>query len=263
MVKIKKSFFLLLLVSLFAACKQQIQKTAPKQEKQITLTPVEKIEKAHEKALFLSHNAISFSLKLAFGGKERLNGKLTLATDSSKGLIDFANGDQIYYIHDKVYYSPGIKNEKGVRFDAYTWSYFFLFPYKMSDSGTNWSDQSTGMLHGENYDVQTLTFGSGVGDAPDDWYVVYSDPKSHKLEAAAYIVTFGKTKENAEKDPHAIQYTNYQNVQNIPIATEWIFWGWTKTKGLTKQLGKAALSNFEFLTLEDSFFKAPEHFISK
>jgi hypothetical protein len=33
-----------------------------------------------------------------------------------------------------------------------------------------------------NYLTEKLTFKSGTGDAPDDWYVVYADKKTNLLE---------------------------------------------------------------------------------
>eukprot|EP00903_Cladosiphon_okamuranus_P000645 g643.t1 len=87
------------------------------------------------------------------------------------------------------------------------------------------------------YLTSKLSFEPGTGDAPDDWYVLYADPDSKLLQVAAYIVTAGKDKAEAEKDPHAIEYLNYQNTGGIPIATEWKFWGWQADQGLTDQLG--------------------------
>ena len=224
---------------------------------------VKQIEKAHQKDEFLSKKAIEFNINLSFGGKERLNAKMTLLTNSTKGLLELNDSSKIYYTNEKVYHSPNLKNEKGVRFDAYTWSYFMLFPYKLSDEGTNWSAVEELKLADKNYNTQKLTFGQDIGDAPDDWYLVYSNPKTKIIEYAAYIVTAKKTVQEAEADPHAIQYTNYKTVNGVPLATEWVFWGWTKDKGLSKELGKATLSNFKFIAETDGLFNAPSGYIEK
>ncbi|MDF1518586.1 MAG: hypothetical protein P1P79_11635, partial [Lutibacter sp.] len=89
---------------------------------------VQKIEKAHQKKKFLSKEAIQFDLKLTFGGQEKLDAKITLLTNSSKGAIVYKNGAKIIFDNDKVFYSADIPNEESVRFDAYTWGYFFIFP---------------------------------------------------------------------------------------------------------------------------------------
>ncbi len=221
----------------------------------------ESVELAHEKETFLSHKAISFDIILEFGGKERLDAKMTLLTNSNKGLMELADGNKIVYHGDRVFCSPEMANQKNVRFDAYTWSYFFLFPYKLNDEGTVWTDFPSKKLNDSLFLTQKLTFKSGTGDAPDDWYVVYVDPQTKQIEAAAYIVTANKTKEAAEEDPHAIQYKKYQAVNGVPLAHQWKFWEWTEKDGLTRQLGEASINNFKFIEEVNTRFDIPTDFI--
>lgn len=245
-----KAVFLLSMT--LAAC------SAPKKEQSF----VEKTESAHQKSAFLDKEAIKFDLVLKFGGKERLNGSITLLTNSSKGLIEYGDSSKIMYVKDKVYYSPDITNTKGIRFDAYTWSYFFLLPHKLSDGGTKLTPYENSTLNRETFDTQKLTFAPGTGDAPDDWYILYSDKESHLLETAAYIVTAGKTKEEAEADPHAISYADYTEIDGIPIAQTWSFWGWKEDKGLTEQLGEATLTNIQFVEVDSNFFAPSPSFLT-
>lgn len=241
---------LLPILLIFVACQPQ--------EKPTDLVSL--VEVAHEKDAFLRFAAVQFDLNLVFGGKERLNGRITLSTNSAQGLIEFADSakSRIYIDHERVFYTPSLENEQRVRFDAYTWSYFFLFPYKLSDPGTIWRDYERPSLNGTTYDTQKLSFAANTGDAPDDWYIVYSDQESHLIEVAAYIVTANKSVEQAEEDPHAIQYTKYTDVQGIPLATEWIFWEWRAEEGLTKTLGKATLSNIRLLEEVKLWEQIPE-----
>lgn len=224
---------------------------------------IENIEKAHYKKDFLSKNILRFDLQLFFGGNERLNAQITVLTNSSKAIIKLRDSSQIIVNGKDVFYSPNYKNTNDVRFDAYTWTYFMLFPYKLSDPGTVWSNQTDATLNENKYNLQTLTFEANTGDAPDDWYKVYSDKKTNLIKAAAYIVTAGKTKEQAEEDPHAIEYNNYQFIEGIPLATTWTFWGWRKNEGLTDKLGNTALSNFTFIHKEAVNFEVPEGYIKK
>lgn len=220
-----------------------------------TFTFTKKIEKAHQTKEFLSNEAIQFNLKLEFGGTERINAQIKMLTNSSKGVITYANGAKIIFDRDKVFYSPTIPNAASVRFDAYTWSYFFLFPHKLSDPGTIWTAYTNSEKDNENYYTEKLTFTSGTGDAPDDWYVVYANATSNLIEKAAYIVTLQSDKEAAEKNPHAIQYLDYKEISGIPIATKWVFWGWEEGKGLTDELGHATLTNIQFVKVDANDFK--------
>lgn len=254
-----------LLLTLFA-CQPKSEKpvSEPKQEVEITKTgPIQKIETQHQKQAFLNHEAIQFDINIEFGGKERLDARITTLTNSTASLIELNNGEKIYINKNEVYCSPGLADSKSVRFDAYTWNYFFLFPYKLSDQGTIWSDFSSVTIGEKTFNTQKLTFSAGTGDAPDDWYIVHSDVASNLIDHAAYIVTAGKSKEKAEKDPHAIQYADYANVDGIPIAKNWIFWGWTKDAGLTNTIGKASLSNIKFIQNIKEKFEVPSGFVMK
>lgn len=222
---------------------------------------IQKIETAHKRSDFLSKKAIQFDIVLTFGNKVRLDGTLTLATNSSKALITYKDGRKIYVVGDKVHRSPNMENAKSARFAAYTWSYFFMLPYKLSDGGTVWSNIGQDSLDNQLYNAQKLNFEAGTGDAPDDWYYIYSKPENDLVEHAAYIVTAGQSKEAAEEDPHSIQYLDYKSVGGIPIAHEWKFWEWRTTEGLTRVLGGAVLSNIKFVEPKEDFFTPPSDFL--
>ncbi|MFH6959562.1 hypothetical protein ACHRV1_19365 [Flavobacterium aquidurense] len=223
----------------------------------------EKIELAHQKQQFLSNEAIQFNIKLEFGGKEKLNAKMTVLTNSSKGVLEFKNGAKIIFNQNKVFYSSNIPNEESVRFDAFTWEYFFLFPFKLSDPGTKWNPYENNESDNKNYITQKLTFESGTGDAPDDWYVVYANKSNNLIEKAAYIVTVKGNKEQAEQNPHAIQYLDYKDINGVPIATKWLFWEWKEGQGLTKEIGNAALSDIQFISVDKNTFTPGADFKTK
>ncbi|MFK7796776.1 MAG: DUF6503 family protein [Aureispira sp.] len=219
------------------------------------------VEQAHQRAAFLAQEAIQFDIVLVFGGKERVNGTITALTNSTKARIDYKDGRSLIYDGEKVY-AADAENAGSKRFAAYTWPYFFLFPYKLSDEGTVWNPYEPTTLNEKTYRTQKLTFEAGTGDDPDDWYITYANPENNLLEVAAYIVTAGgASQEDAEKDPHAVSYSNYQEIDGVPIAQEWKFWGWTVEAGLTDQLGEATLSNIRFVKETDDFFAQPEGYV--
>ncbi|MDH7446886.1 DUF6503 family protein [Aquimarina sp. 2201CG14-23] len=219
------------------------------------------IEKTHKKDKFLSHKAVSFDINIIFNGKEHLDGKITMLTNSSKIRIDKKDESTLIYDGEKIYLYPADANDKGARFDMFTWTYFFGLPYKLSDPGTKWEMQEDRKLNNIAHSTAKLTFEAGTGDAPDDWYVIYADPVAKSLQAAAYIVTYGSDGDTskAEEDPHAIRYKEFTNVNNIPFATKWEFYGWTSEKGMTDNLGEATISNITFLDNEVQLFDGPEN----
>lgn len=220
---------------------------------------VSKIESAHKKEEFLSKKTVSFDIDIFFGENQAFKGKVTTLTDSTKIRMDMENGVSLIFDGEKVYQTPPDVEDARMRFHIFTWSYFFLFPYKLSDPGTLWNEYENNKLADKSFDTQKLTFEKGVGDSPDDWYIVYADPETNVLKYSSYIVTFFESKEEAEKDPHAIEYSNYKEIKGIPISTHWEFWGWTEKKGLTDNLGYADLTNIEFVDVEADFFSKPEN----
>ncbi|MGH1335262.1 MAG: DUF6503 family protein [Aureispira sp.] len=238
-----------------------IQETVVK-EVPVNANPyVAAVEEAHQRKAFLAKEAIKFDIVLEFGGAERLNGTVTTLTNSTKVRIDYKNGQSLLCDGDKVF-AVDAENSASKRFAVYTWSYFFLFPYKLSDEGTKWAAYEQSNLKDKAYLTQKLTFEAGTGDDPDDWYITYANPENNLIEVAAYIVTAGGTaQEEAEKDPHAVSYGNYQDIDGIPIAHEWKFWGWKPDTGLTDQLGAATLSNIQFVTADPELFEMPEGYV--
>ncbi|KAA1243006.1 DUF6503 family protein [Aquimarina sp. RZ0] len=223
---------------------------------------IKNIEKAHKKEDFLNYKAISFNINVLFGGKEHLTGKVTMLTNSTKIRIDKKDKSTLLYDGQDVYLSPAEANDKGARFDMFTWTYFFCMPYKLDDPGTSLTIQEDRKLNNIPHSTAKLTFDSGTGDAPDDWYILYADQVISSLQAAAYIVTFGSdgNTTKAEADPHVIRYKGFKNVNRIPFATSWEFYGWTKEKGMTDtKLGEATISDITFLNEEGTVFTIPEN----
>lgn len=214
-------------------------------------------EMAHKKYAYQAKGAISFDLRLVFREKERLNATFTMLTDGSKGRIDRNDGISMVYDGMDSWIVSDSVVDSDMRFDIYTWSYFFGLPYKLSDDGTKYAAFDNDSLNGEQYNTQKLTFEAGTGDAPDDWYILYSDKETELLEVAAYIVTAGQSVEDAEEDPHAIKYEDYIDVDGIPIASNWSFWAWRTEAGLTEQLGYAELTNIEFQAPDSSLYMKP------
>lgn len=206
------------------------------------------IEEAHKKEAFMSQKYLKYTIDITFGGKQHLKGEITQETGGGKIKIEKQDGSLIIFDGKEVY-SLGIKEEDmgAARFDIFTWSYFLGLPYKLNDQGTIWSNFEENKWGTKNFDTGKLTFESGTGDAPDDWYIIYKNPETNMLGGAAYIVTFGKGKEKAEKEPHAIKYNKIKLIKSIPIATNWTFYMWSLKKGYEKVIGEVKLSNIKFI----------------
>ncbi|MFD1095313.1 DUF6503 family protein [Salegentibacter chungangensis] len=273
-----KNLLSLLIILSFLACKESTEKKGaegPEQpeEKNIPAEPgngigdgavspavafATSIEQAHNKKEFRTREAVAFDISLRFGGKERLNGRISMLTNSGKVRLEKADGTSLIYDGSNVYMSPKAADEKGARFDMFTWQYFFAMPFKLTDPGTNWELMGKTRFKDSLRETAKLTFGENIGDAPDDWYVVYKDEKTGRLKAAAYIVTFNKDQSEAEKNPHAIVYKDYKTINQVPFATLWSFHNWSEENGIEDEIGSARISNIQFFDPSVSFFEKPE-----
>ena len=78
------------------------------------------------------------------------------------------------------------------RFFALLSYYFLNLPWLAADPGVNLSEPGTGKLWDDptEYITVKMTFEPGVGDTPDDYYILYIDPDSYRLRAAELRVTY-------------------------------------------------------------------------
>lgn len=218
------------------------------------------IEKAHHQDDWYSHAAFLSDIHIRFGGKDRIIGTMTTTPSMSGTRIDHDNGKSVIWDGQTAWVSPSDASMSGARFDILTWPYFLAAPIKLDDPGTNHAFTGKSMVDGKVYDdTVKLTFDSGVGDAPDDWYIIYKNPETDYLDALAYIVSFGKDAEGiAKSEPHAIIYEDYRMVDGIPIPHEWTFRLWSEELGVHGDvLGTASLSNARFVDSlpSDTFLK--------
>jgi len=216
----------------------------------------EGVEKTHNKQHFMSHQAISYDLNVVFKGSEPLDAKVTMLTNSTKIKMVFPDSSAVIYDGNNVYVTPKTSEKPMARFNIFTWPYFFALPFKLTDEGTKWGNLEQMDVNSNPYSRAKLTFEDGTGDTANDWYWVYVDNKTNLLSYASYIVTFGSDVKKAEENPHAIVYSNYTVIDDIPMADEWKFYNWSEEKGLYGDpIGDAKIRNIEFL--DEADFSVP------
>ncbi len=267
-----KPFLLLILFFLsFSACvnfdEKQKEDPGPAEDAKVTQTfwqepalpLVASLEKAHRVEAFRQKKALAFDLRLRFGGQERLKARITATPGSDRIRVDREDGTSLYYYRGEGYKMPPDSSWPGARFDLLTWPYFAMAPFKLSDPGTHWESLPEAKEGEKSYARGKLTFGQGVGDAPDDWYVAHQDVETSLLEGLAYIVTFSRSQKEAEKNPHAIRYSDYVQVEGIPIASQWTFWNWSEEQGFEgPMIGEARLTNIQFTDPDAGIFQPHE-----
>ena len=109
------------------------------------------------------------------------------------------------------------------RFMALLNYYFLNLPWLTQDAGVILGDPDPARLWDDPIDYVTIrmTFEPGVGDTPDDYYVLYINPTTHLLKACRYIVTYaGVLPEGVEATPeHILVYDEFESVGGLTVPT--------------------------------------------
>ncbi len=217
------------------------------------------IERAHSAQIWRQKEAFQSGIVVRFGGNTILEGRMLTTPSMSRTRLELASGVVALWDGEDVWVSPGSADFPQARFHALTWPYFLSAAMKLRDPGARVAPLGGRELRGESFETAKLSFDAGVGDTPDDWYILYRNPESGRLAAMAYIVTFGTSQEEAEKEPHAITYDDYVDVEGVPIPTRWTFWMWSEELGIHGEpIGDVTLQDPAFVTPEESSFTLPE-----
>lgn len=173
--------------------------------------------------------------------------------------LDLADGTVAVFDGERAWVSPAGAEFPQARFHLLTWPYFLAAPFKLRDPGAHLEDLGTRPLDGAEHPAARLTFDPGVGDSPDDWYVVYRDPSSDRLAAMAYVVTYGgRSAEEAGAEPHAITYHDLQQVDGATLPTTWRMWHWSEEEGVHGDpIGEVVLTDLAFVTPPGDAFERP------
>jgi hypothetical protein len=220
----------------------------------------EAIAKAHARDVWAAKDAIRSDIVVRFGEDTILEGRMLSTTSMSRTRLDLASGAVAIWDGETAWVSPPDAAIEQARFHVLTWPYFLSAPMKLQDPGTRLEPLGQKPLRGESHETARLTFEPGVGDTPDDWYIVYKDLETDRLKAMAYIVTFGTTAEEAEKEPHAITYDEFVVVEGVPIPTKWTFWMWSESEGIHGEpIGGVTLASPAFVSTTAADFAVPEN----
>ncbi len=220
---------------------------------------VSPIERAHAFEIWRQKQALQSDIVVRFGGDTILEGRMLTTPSMSRTRLDLASGAVAIWDGEDVWVSPAGADFPRARFHALTWPYFLSAPMKLRDPGARVAPSDARELRGERFETAKLSFDAGIGDTPGDWYVLYRSPESGRLAAMAYIVTFGTSQEEAEKEPHAITYDEFADVEGVPIPTRWTFWMWSEEQGIHGEpIGDVTLQSPAFVTPPEGAFTLPE-----
>lgn len=99
--------------------------------------------------------------------------------------------------------------------------YFYAMPFVLADDGISYYETEPLQFEGESYPGIKISYEAGIGESPEDEYILYYNPENYKMEWLAYTVTyFSKEK---SKDWHFIKYSDWEMLEGLilPKTIQW------------------------------------------
>jgi len=218
------------------------------------------VDAAHGREAWQSREAFAADITMGRGGEVSFRARMTLTPSMSRTRMDLPDGTVGVFDGQDAWVAPADSEFVGqARFQLLTWPYFLAAPFKLRDPGTDLEVRGTEEVMGQEHEAARLTFEPGTGDTPDDWYLVYKDPETDFVQALGFIVTYGKSVDEAEETPELIVYDDYTEVDGVQIPMRWTIYLWSPETGVEGDpIAEVTLSNAGFLQPEDGFFDPPE-----
>lgn len=213
-------FFLIALAVFFASCKEQkkevsVTETAPKQETvEIENTYPENLVK-----VFNAHGGLNKWKQMQFleFTMPKPDGDEVTTTNlyTRKSLIKTPN-HAIGFDGENVW----LQKETNTEFKGYSpkfyynlMFYFYAMPFVLADDGIVYGEAKPLEFEGKTYPGISVSYNAGVGESPEDEYVLYYNPETYRMEWLGYTVTFFT--QEKEQQLHFRRYSEWQNVNGL------------------------------------------------
>lgn len=163
----------------------------------------------------------------------------------------------IGYDGENVWVMPDTADASRARFYHNLYFYFFAMPFVVGDEGARYEDLGSRTLGSKNYDQLKVSYGEGVGDAPDDNYILLTDPETHRMEWLLYTVTY---RSGAPNDSyHLIKYGDWIASSGLLVPTKLTWYEWAgDTLGAVGSSVSFDEITFSEHSPNDSLFDMPE-----
>ncbi|MBC3757718.1 hypothetical protein H7U19_04840 [Hyunsoonleella sp. SJ7] len=219
----KRILFLVAIVAIFS-CKNSKKETADYSEEVLDVSTSiypENITKVFEAHGGLDKWNTMRNLEFTM---QKPNGAEVTTTDlkNRKSLIDMPNhtigfdGTNVWLKQkDTAQYKGNPKFYYNLMF------YFYAMPFILADDGIIYEDVQPLEFEGKSYPGIKISYEAGVGESPEDEYILYYNSQTHQLEWLGYTVTFFSKEKS--KEFHFIKYSNWQNIDGL-LLPETLTW---------------------------------------
>ncbi len=189
-----------------------------------------------------------------------LKGEETTVTNLQNRKIRLESPSQtIGFDGNEVWVSPDTLDVSRARFYHNLFFYFYAMPFVVGDPGAFYEDLEPKELAGKTYNGVKVSYNAGVGDAPDDNYIIWSDPETGKMEWLMYTVTY---RSGEPSDRYSlIKYDGWTEFSGVVLPTS-LQWFTYENENVGEPRGEATL--FQNVTLsteapDENLFAMPEN----
>lgn len=118
---------------------------------------------------------------------------------------------------ENVWVTPDTVDASRARFYHNLYFYFYAMPFVVGDPGAYYKDVEPRELGEKTYNGIKVSYGDGVGDAPDDNYIIWFDQETNQMEWLMYTVTYssGEPSENYR----LIKYDQWDKFEGLVLPT--------------------------------------------
>ena len=208
-------------------CGCATNRTASSQPGQEATAVVEAMIEAHGGLdRWASARTVSFEdLFIPAGATAGQPSRVTVEQGRRRSYIDFPNTPMRLAWNGEEAWSENWQMPFPPRFLALLNYYFLNLPWLTMDPGVHLEQQATARLWDDPTDYVTvkMTFGEGVGDSPDDYYVLFIHPETHLLKACRYTVTYRPLVPEglATMPEHVLVYHELTTVNRLLVPTRY------------------------------------------
>ncbi len=146
---------------------------------------------------------------------------VTVEQGSRRAYIDYSASDMTMSWDGSKAWSKNWQAPTPPRFLALLNYYFLNLPWLTQDPGVIFASPQKARLWDDpiDYIAIRMTFASGVGDTPDDYYVLYIHPETYQLRACEYIVTYRSILPEgvSASQPKILIYNEYATVDGLKV----------------------------------------------
>lgn len=134
--------------------------------------------------------------------------------------------------------------------------YFYAMPFVVGDEGITYTTIEEAELDGSMYNGVKISYDSGVGDSPEDEYIIYYNQQTNEMEWLGYTVTYRSGEKS--NDWHFIKYDEWTTKNGLKLPKK-LTWYNVENGKPTDERNDLVFDNIIVTDteLQDSMFKKP------